>query len=563
MKVNGAAGMTKQVRPEFYVRVFSQLEISDGSITVSQEMFRSDMVVKLIAYLVLHRERSCTITEITEALWPEDASANPAGALKNLAYRLRTILKKFWPGVEFVVTGKGSYTWNPELVTKVDIDDMKACWQAMKEAFDPEERIRLNFMAIRLYRGKLLADYCSDHWIMPRTAYYENQYTEMVKTLAGDLEAMERFPEMEDVCLQAITLEPLDEKLHVLLIRAYLSENKTEEAENHYRLTEKLLYDNMGVGPSEELRTLFASMMNRDHKQELDIGVIQFDLREEAKDKGAFFCSYAVFKKVYELEARRVRRLGMTVYIALLTIYTDDKKQSQMSDYLEVMEKASVQIRKVVQASLRSGDVFCRYSLNQFLIMLPYRPYENAKRVMERIFKGYEKVPRRAKVRLQYSLKEMDLDQEECKEQVENTRMMSIRVAIEEMDSDKRDFSGEISSAALGKIYRFHGVSDFMVTVDRMLDQIGQPQASQLRRSFDGDLQPSAIPPVSGAASPDEEEKTLKGAVTTVNLDIRSRYHSTWQGVLFNEAGKQVSTFSSALELISLIVQIQKTKKNV
>jgi hypothetical protein len=124
--------------------------------------------------------------------------------------------------------------------------------------------------------------------------------------------------------------------------------------------------------------------------------------------------------------------------------------------------------------------------------MLPYCPYENAKRVMERIFKGYEKVPRRAKVRLQYSLKEMDLDQEEYKEQVENTRMMSLRVAIEEIDSDKRDFSGEISSMALGKSYRFHGVSDFMVTIDRLLDQIGQPQASQLHRSFDGDAQPSA-----------------------------------------------------------------------
>jgi hypothetical protein len=76
------------------VRLFPTLELSDGVQSVGEEDIRSDMVVKLLSYLAYNHKRSCTAQELTAALWQDDESANPVGALKNLAYRLRTILKK-------------------------------------------------------------------------------------------------------------------------------------------------------------------------------------------------------------------------------------------------------------------------------------------------------------------------------------------------------------------------------------------------------------------------------------------------------------------------------------
>ena len=49
---------------------------------------------KLLIYLLIHREHPVSVRELSEALWREDEIENPAGALKNLMYRLRTIMKK-------------------------------------------------------------------------------------------------------------------------------------------------------------------------------------------------------------------------------------------------------------------------------------------------------------------------------------------------------------------------------------------------------------------------------------------------------------------------------------
>ena len=88
------------------VRLFPTLELSDGVQSVGEEDIRSDMVVKLLSYLAYNHKRSCTAQELTAALWQDDESANPVGALKNLAYRLRTILKKPWPDIDFITTGR-------------------------------------------------------------------------------------------------------------------------------------------------------------------------------------------------------------------------------------------------------------------------------------------------------------------------------------------------------------------------------------------------------------------------------------------------------------------------
>lgn len=42
-----------------------------------------------------------------------------------------------------------------------------------------------------------------------------------------------------------------------------------------------------------------------------------------------------------------------------------------------------------IQRILRSGDVFARYSRDQFLIMLPSSSHENAAAALERVLDGY------------------------------------------------------------------------------------------------------------------------------------------------------------------------------
>lgn len=540
---------------KFTIQFFSKFSIGDGPDTLTQEQIRSDMLVKLMAYLVFHKERACTVQELSEALWPEDSSSNPAGALKNLTYRLRTLLKKKWPDTEFVITGKGCYSWNMKLSVEIDSEQMDEDLKMLKTLTDPEEKVRVSRHAFDLYKGKLLSDYSGEHWIMPRTAYYESQYLELAKSLAELLEAQEQGEEMEQVCLRALEIEPLDEKLHELLIRAEMMEGKIDDAEQHYHATEKLLYDSLGVGPSESLRMLHTELMKQHHEQELDLETIQKELNETNDMPGAFFCEYGVYKKFYELEARRAARMGMTIYIGLLTMMTIRKEEKDSAIYLKTLEEAMDQMRDVVRTSLRSGDVFTRYSVNQYLIMLPSCPYENAKMVMERILRNFDKVKRHAKVRLQYSLKEMEWTDKTSGSPVLTFRQpTSLHLCVDEVDRVTGDFSGTISGVGLVGNSEFHNASDFMVVVEKALNLIGKPQSSRMTRTFDGGNKPQAPylvkPPT---VRPGEEISELKGKMATYDIEFRTRYYSTWQGILYDGKGRKVGPFVSALELIGMI----------
>ena len=45
-----------------------------------------------------------------------------------------------------------------------------------------------------------------------------------------------------------------------------------------------------------------------------------------------------------------------------------------------------------------------------------------------------------------------------------------------------------------------------------------------------------------------------KGKCRTVDVNIVTRYHSSWQGIMYDEDGKQMGMFSSDLQLLRLLV---------
>ena len=99
------------------------------------------MVSKLLVYIIFHRKKALTVQELCEVLWQEGGSDNPAGALKNLVYRLRMCLKKIWGDYEFIITGRGTYQWNPEINLEVDAEAFEYWKKKGNAAKDDNEKI--------------------------------------------------------------------------------------------------------------------------------------------------------------------------------------------------------------------------------------------------------------------------------------------------------------------------------------------------------------------------------------------------------------------------------------
>ena len=90
------------------VKALGKFILSDGEYLLNDDILRSDRLKKLLIYILMHREHPITTQELAEALWTEEETDNPAGALKNLMYRLRKCLKSALGSRPYILTGPGA-----------------------------------------------------------------------------------------------------------------------------------------------------------------------------------------------------------------------------------------------------------------------------------------------------------------------------------------------------------------------------------------------------------------------------------------------------------------------
>lgn len=403
-------GQEKGNRSELTVKMFGKFQVENEKGILNKENMRSEMLTRLLAYMISRREKDMTAQELIDVLWPDDQSDNPAGALKNLMYRLRKLMSRTWgDGGKYIVTGRGAYQLNPEFVFHIDIEEFEECCRQVFNSEDPAVQQENGKRAVELYQGMFLSELSSEYWVVSIATYYHSIYLTMVKRLAALLEKEKKFTDVEEICGKAIQIEPLDEEIHCFLLRAMIADNKQQLAASHYKETVKLLYDSLGVRPSGEMENIYEELQKIQHDHESNIDIIQEDLREE-KASGAFFCEYGVFRKIYALESRSSRRLGISVHLALVSLYLDFQIQKEGQDYTDLIGEGMSVLEETLMKRLRSSDIVCRYSVNQFLVMLPACQYEDAKMVVSRLKDSFYRSGKTNKLLLQYSIDELDVD---------------------------------------------------------------------------------------------------------------------------------------------------------
>ncbi len=376
----------------------------DGNV-LTDEINRSQKLWNVLCYLIAHRERTVPQSEFIELFWPEENSANPTNALKTLLYRVRSLLEPlFGEGLEPILSQRGAYAWNPAIACEMDVDRFELlCRRAQDTALPAQKRMALYEEAAEVYRGDYLPKLANQMWVVPISAHYHTLYLEAVKEYADLLEHAEKFEAMAELCTRASQLDPLDESLHTLIVRALLRQGKDSAALSHYEKATDLLYRNLGVRPSEELRALYREIMDVEERLETNLEVIQANLREAAQRPGAFVCEYGFFKEAYRLEARRSARSGACVHIALITVSLPDGGVPPLG----VLNTTMDQLLEVLVHNLRRGDVVSKYSGAQYVVMLPAANFEDSTMVVERIVNAFYRQHRRNFLKITYRIREL------------------------------------------------------------------------------------------------------------------------------------------------------------
>lgn len=136
--------------------------------------------------------------------------------------------------------------------------------------------------------------------------------------------------------------------------------------------------------PKEEKRIPISDDQERMLKK--NASVITRTMTEQSMLSGAYCQDIDTFREIYRYVERRMKRTNMSAYMILFTLFP--KKGVSFS---KLFSKAAhmEQLGECIRSSLRTSDLYTRYSSSQYLVMLCDLSLENAEMVAGRIIESY------------------------------------------------------------------------------------------------------------------------------------------------------------------------------
>lgn len=381
--------------------------LSCGEKLIDKKTVHSKRIWALLEYFLTYRTRPVTQNELIELLYPEEKSDAPLSALKTLVYRTRETLSQLCgiDGKQIILQCPGGYQWNPDVIVDADVEKFEnAVSEASALDSDQNTQLQLRLKAIALYRGEFLPDSALETWVVPISAYYRYLYLNTLNLTFEKLAERGGFSEIIPLAKNAVAIYPYEENLHYYLILALADSGQIAAARLQYESMTKLFYDEFGVTPSANLQALYKKLSTSGNGVERDLSVIKSQMSRAERAAGAFYCEYEFFKDIYELEVRSSSRKGEPIHIGLLSLGGKEEKQLSKRALNNAMGRLSDSIKK----SLRSGDIYSRYSVSQYVILLPRANYENSKKVLDRIIRKFRQDNVHSPASVSFSLEAID-----------------------------------------------------------------------------------------------------------------------------------------------------------
>ncbi len=339
-----------------------------------------------LQYLCVFHDREVSQEEIIEAVFESDEDVgDPVNTLKNSLYRARQLLESLGcpDGKSLLRYRRGYYSWNPDVKIKLDTEEFDELYEAFYSAESQTTEIGSAIRALELYEGEFLANAVSSSWTLSLRTYYHSKYMKLAHDATAVLYQLGRYKEGMDICQKATTSDPFNEENQLLMLMLLDASGLSQQAVAHYEQLRALFMDQLGVTPSQELSDYYHRLTRREEPRELDLTNIRGQLLESDINDGAYFCEYTVFQNIYRMVSRSIMRSGQAVQLAMTVMYDEKGNHLQANRCAVPMDALYYAIRR----ALRTGDVFTRFSRDQYLILLMSSNYENAAMALERVLK--------------------------------------------------------------------------------------------------------------------------------------------------------------------------------
>jgi DNA-binding SARP family transcriptional activator len=223
----------------------------------------STKIRQVLALLALESPSAVGIDRIIAELWPQRPPKSALGTIQTYVYHLRKHLADQVGSTGSVVTVNNGYllTVDPECVDVRRFERIVRDGRVLLDAGRAAEASRRMDEALAMWRGAALADVRHGPLLEAEAIRLEGlREAALELRVQADLE-QEHLPEVIPELQALIRRYPLRERFHHQLVAALNRAGRRADALSAYRHTCRVLNEELGLDPSEELRRLHHTVL--------------------------------------------------------------------------------------------------------------------------------------------------------------------------------------------------------------------------------------------------------------------------------------------------------------
>ena len=210
---------------------------------------------RLIAYLLLNRDRPLERTEVAFTLWPDSSDAQ---ALTNLRRELHALRRALPDAERLLAVERRTLRWRPAGPFHRDV-------AAFEDAVEHASQGGVDALraAVAMYRGDLLPGVYDD-WIEPHRDHLQNKMIETRDALASSLEERREYRAAMEQLSRLVAIDPLEESRYQALMRVAALVGDRTAGLRAYHACVSALRDELGVEPSRETLNAYQRLVTLD-----------------------------------------------------------------------------------------------------------------------------------------------------------------------------------------------------------------------------------------------------------------------------------------------------------
>ncbi|MCC6297686.1 MAG: winged helix-turn-helix domain-containing protein [Anaerolineales bacterium] len=226
---------------------------------VSQERWVSAKARDLLAYLVTKRGEKIPAEKIFDAIWGEKERTSRT-AFHTALSRLRNALKQKDENPRLVLVEVGEY-WLDSARFNIDVDEFDSALAKARAATNSATRAEWYEHAVSLYRGEYLQNMYYE-WVFAERRRLMHAYIVALQELANHYLATQAPKQAIPRIEAAIPLDPLNEDLYCLAMRAYAETGDRASLARVYAELQKTLKTELNAAPMSETTALYQTLVS-------------------------------------------------------------------------------------------------------------------------------------------------------------------------------------------------------------------------------------------------------------------------------------------------------------